>query len=193
MVAVVHESTGHRVIRGFLGCPACESRFSVDDAVVYLKELGSPPSPGESTESPGSLADEGALLVGAVLELAQGNGYALLGPELVGIADDVAALAGGWEIVSLTRARPATARSVNLSRIVVPEAAPPPVLRGRFGAVALAGDQSAGRIREFASALRPHGRLAIVTPGQGAVAELRDAGLEVIASDDRVAVASRRV
>ena len=31
MVAVVHESVGHRVTRGFLGCPTCDSRFPIEE------------------------------------------------------------------------------------------------------------------------------------------------------------------
>ena len=192
MVAVVHESVGHRVGRGFLGCPACDSRFSIDEGVVHLEGPDSVPVPGRAAAPAGLVPDEGALLVGAVLDLARGNGYVLLGSELAGIADEVAALAGGWEVVSLARVRPTAARAANLSRIVWPETAPLPVLRGRFRAAALAGEQEADRIRAFANAIGPLGRLAIVAPGPDAVETMREAGLEVIAADDRVAVASRR-
>jgi hypothetical protein len=159
---------------------------------VHLGEPESAPSPGQTAAPPGVVPEEGALLVGAVLDLARGNGYVLLGSELVGIADDVAALAGGWEVVSLARVRPDAPRSSNLSRIVWSETVPLPVLRGRFGAVALAGEQEADRIRAFANAIGPLGRLAIVAPGPGAVEAMSEAGLEVIAADDRVVVACRR-
>jgi uncharacterized protein YbaR (Trm112 family) len=192
MVAVVHESAGHRVGRGFLGCPACDSRFSIDEGVVYLGQPESAPSPGHAAAPPGVIPEEGALLVGAVLDLARGNGYVLLGPELLGIVDEVAALAGGWEVVSLARVRRDAPKSTNVSRIVWPRIVPLPVLRSRFGAAALAGEQEAGRIQEFANAIGPLGRLAIVAPRAGAVEAMREAGLEVIAADERVAVATRR-
>jgi uncharacterized protein YbaR (Trm112 family) len=192
MVAVVHEAEGHRVRRGFLGCPTCDSRYSIDEGVVQLGEREFQPSSEESASPPECVPDGGALLVGAVLDLARGHGYVLLGPELAGMADEVAAVAGGWEVVSLAPARSPAAKSANLSRIVMPESAPLPALPGRFGAAALAGEQEAERIREFANAVGSFGRLAIVAPGPGAVAAMREAGLEVLASDERVAVASRR-
>lgn len=192
MVAVVHEAAGHRVWRGFLGCPACDSRFSIDEGVVHLGGPPSLPSAARTAAPPGIVLDERALLVGAVLDLARGSGYVLLASELVAIADDVATLAAGWEVVSLARVRPHAARAANLSRIVWPETEPLPVLRGRFRAAALEGGHEPDRIGEFANAIGPLGRLAIVAPGPAAPAALRTAGLEVIAADDRVAVAVRR-
>ena len=40
MVAVVHESAGHRVTHGFLGCPACDSRFPIEEGTVHLVPQG---------------------------------------------------------------------------------------------------------------------------------------------------------
>jgi len=193
MVAVVYESVGHRVTRGFLGCPTCDSRFPIEEGAVHLLRQELRESPGVSASSPIPATEEAAMLVGAVLDLARGSGHVLLGSELVAIADAVAGLADRWEVVSLSAELPAhAAGSTNVSRIVVPDGESPPVLPGRCGAVALAGDPPLDRVRQFASALGPLGRLAIVAPGPGAVEAMQEAGLEVIASDDRVAVASRR-
>jgi hypothetical protein len=196
MVAVVHESVGHRVTRGFLGCPACDARFSIDEGVVDLTweedGRGAPGAPGAFLPVPGPTADEAAVLVGAVLDLARGSGRVLLGPGLAGIAVAVGALAERWEVVSLLGARPAEVQgSDRISRLVVPEVGRLPLLRGRFGAAALAGDPSVDRLREVATALVPLARLAIVAPGTGVVSAMREAGLEVIAADERVAVGSR--
>ncbi len=131
--------------------------------------------------------------VGAVLDVAAGSGPLLLARELGEIADAVAGLAESWEVVSLSDAgaeRPPGAP--NLSRIVVSEDGSPPVLAGRCGAAALAGDPRPDRIVRFAAALGPMGRLAIVAPGPGAAAAMREAGLEVMASDDRITVGSQR-
>ena len=193
MVAVVHESVGHRVTRGFLGCPACDARFSIEEGTVHLVPQGVAELPKAPRVLPGSGADEAAVLVGAVLDLTRGHGNVLLGPELAATADAVAASAEGWEVVSLLNSRTEEApESANVSRVVVGEVEVFPFLRGRFGAAALGGDPEADRIRAVAAALAPIGRLAIVAPGPGAVAAMRDAGFEVIAADDRVAVASRR-
>ena len=193
MVAVVHESVGHRVTRGFLGCPACDARFPIEEGTVHLVPQGVAELPNARSAVSGSTSAEAAVLVGAVLDLARGHGHVLLGPELAATADAVAALAEGWEVVSLVNSRPEEApESANVSRVVVPDVEHLPVLRGRLGAAALGGDPEADRIRAVAAALAPLGRLAIVAPGPGAVAAMRDAGFEVIAADDRVAVASRR-
>jgi len=196
MVAVVHESVGHRVMRGFLGCPTCDSRFPIEERAVHLQEQESgdrPKAPSSSGSSGVSLAAESAMLIGAVLDLAQGSGYVLLGPELSEMADAVASLAERWEVVSLGGVRAAdAAQSANVSRIVLPADGSPPVLPGRFGAAALAGDPAPDRVRQYAAALRPLGRLAIVAPGPGSVGAMREAGLDLMAGDERVAVASRR-
>jgi uncharacterized protein YbaR (Trm112 family) len=193
MVAVVYEAAGHRVIRGFLGCPACDSRFPIEQGSVHLvsEDSGEPPVAPPSVPIPGP--DETAMLLGAVLGLAGGSGHLLLSPGLAAVADAVARSAEKWEVVSLLAAPTEWETPPgNVSRIVVPSGAAPPVLGGRCGAAALAGDPGPVRISEYASALTPPGRLAIIAPGSGAVESMRTAGLEVIASDERVAVASRR-
>ena len=193
MVAVVHESAGHRVTHGFLGCPACDARFPIEEGTVHLVPQGVAELPSTRRAAYGSTSAEVAVLVGAVLELARGPGHVLLGPELAVTADAVAALAEGWEVVSLLNRRPKEApESVNVSQLVVGEVGVLPGLHGRFRAAALGGDPEADRIRAVAAVLAPLGRLAIVAPGTGAVAAMRDAGFEMIAADDRVAVASRR-
>lgn len=193
MVAVVHEALGHRVTRGFLGCPACDSRFPIEEGVVHLGGQESPDSEVGSIAQMVPVSEEAAMLAGAVLDLARGSGYLLVAPELETIADAVAALAERWEVVSLGAiGSNKGGQSVNVSRIVVPDGESAPVLPGRCRAAVLSGDPSPHRIREFAGALGPLGRLAVITPGPGAVAAMQDAGLEVIASDERVAVASRR-
>ena len=193
MVAVVHESVGHRVTRGFLGCPTCDSRFPIEERVVHLQPQGSGEQPEASFPSRVSLAHESAMLIGAVLDLAQGSGYVLVGPELSEMADAVASVAERWEVVSLGGGRPAhMAPSANVSRIIPPAGGSLPVLPGRFGSAALAGDPTPDRVRQYAAALRPLGRLAIVAPGPGSVGAMREAGLDLVAGDERVAVASRR-
>jgi uncharacterized protein YbaR (Trm112 family) len=194
MVAVVHESVGRRVRSGFLGCPACDSRYPVEEGAVYLTArdedgpdaASGPPDPFDPDPA------EGAVLLAAVLDLTGRSGYVLLGPGLEGLAGATAAVSESCEVVSLASGGeiPAAAES-ELSRIVGCGEAPVPVLSGRFTAAALAGDADERLVREFARALGPRGRLAVLHPAPGAVDAMREAGLEVIAADPRVAVASR--
>ena len=113
MVAVVHESVGYRVTSGFLGCPTCDSRFPIEESTVHLQRQEPGEQPEASAPSPVSLTDESAMLIGAVLDLEQGSGHVLLGPELSEVADAVAALAERWEVVSLCSVRPAHAAPVH--------------------------------------------------------------------------------
>jgi hypothetical protein len=145
-----------------------------------------------ATGSPTSPPSELAVLVAAVLGLAAGRGCVLLGPGLASIGAELAAAAGSWEILSVVEtADPGETRPENLSRVVIAGVGTPPVLHGRFEAVAVAGGGSAGPVRAFAGALGPLGRLAIVGPEPGSEDVARAAGLRVIASDARVVVACR--
>lgn len=191
MVAVVGESVGNRVIEGFLGCPKCDSRYPIVDGVVHLA-APEPPATGAAASESGMLPEGAAMVVAAVLGLAGGKGRVLLGVGLAAIAEEVASLAPTWDVVSLAAAPASAAAIDNLSRIVVSGAAPPPVLKGRFAAVAVAGHLAADRLGSYAGAVSPLGRMAVLAPGPGIAEVLHGGGLELLAADDRVAVASRR-
>ncbi len=194
MVAVVHESESHRVTSGFLGCPACDSRFEINAGVVYFTPADGTAGPEAMARAPvGPLPEDSATLLAAVLELQRGSGYVLLGPGLGGLAQAVAALAERWEVVSLgRRAAEGTEDLPSLSRLITGESEPLPLLPGRFAAAAMQGDVGVNELRHVAAALRQAGRLAIVSPGPVAVEAVREAGLGVLAADARVIVAARR-
>ena len=193
MVAVVHESDSHRVTNGFLGCPACDSRFEIIAGVVHFSPADGTAGPEATARAPvGPLPEGSATLISAVLELQRGSGYVLLGPGLEGLAQAVAALAERWEVVSLgRRAADGTEDLAPLSRLITGEGGPLPLLPGRFAAAAMHGDVGVDELRHVAAALRQAGRLAIVSPGPVAVEALREAGLGVLAADARVIVAAR--
>jgi uncharacterized protein YbaR (Trm112 family) len=206
MVAVVAEANGPRVRSGFLGCPACQSRFPIEEGVLRLAdpqnsgdaETETEPvrEPVEAMDACPVDAEREAILVAAVLGLGEGHGCVLLGPGLAPIAPEVAAIAGRWEVLSLvTASRFAADGPGNLSRVVVNESEPLPVLRGRCAAAATTGDApgrfdglSAGA---FAAALSPLGRLAVVRPGPQSEEEVRSAGLRIVSVDPRVVLAAR--
>lgn len=194
MVAVVHESESHRVITGFLGCPACDSRFEIIAGVVHFTPADGTAGPEAMARAPvGPLPEDSATLMAAVLELQRGSGYVLLGPGLEGLAQVVADLAERWEVVSLgRRAAEGTEDLESLSRLITGESEPLPLLPGRFDAAAMHGYVGVDEIRHVAAALRQAGRLAIVSPGPAAGEAVREAGLGVLAADARVIVAARR-
>ena len=194
MVAVVHESESHRVTSGFLGCPACDSRFEIIAGVVHFSPADGTAGPEAMARAPvGPLPEDSATLIAAVLELQKGSGYVLFGHGLEGLAQAVAALAEHWEVVSLGRRAAEGAEGLaSLSRLITGDSEPLPLLPGRFDAAAMHGDVVVDEIRHVAAALRQAGRLAIVSPGPAAGEDLREAGLGVLASDARVIVAARR-
>lgn len=191
MVAVVAEGLGSRVIRGFLGCPACEARFAIERGTVYLGE-GEAGAQGEAGE-PARLADETAVLLGAVLDLGRASGRLLLSPELAGVADDLTDLAERWDVVSLLRVAPRPSGPKDrLTHVVLPDDGDAPVLPGRFRAAALAGSADRDRLTRYARALAPLGRIAVLAPESPITEFLEELGLDVLAADSRVAVAVRQ-
>ncbi len=191
MVAVVSEGRGSRVIHGFLGCPACDGRFPIEQGTVYLGE-GEPDAAAEPVEPP-PLPDEPAVLLGAVLDVGRGSGRLLLAPELGAVAEDLTRLTERWEVVSLLQAGPAPSEpGERLTHVVLPDGGDLPVLPGRFRAVALAGSPDSPDLARYAKALAPLGRIAVLAPDEETAGALSEAGLEVMAADSRVAVAARR-
>lgn len=190
MVAVVSEGRGSRVIHGFLGCPACDARFPIRLGTVHL-DAGEDAGGSDGGHS-GELPDASATLLGAVLNLGVGSGRLLLAPELAGIAREVATLVERWEVVSLVHSGPEEGEfHERLTYIVLPADGRVPVLPGRFQTVGLAGGAGENDVTQYARALAPLGRLGILEPESGSAEALREAGLELVAADERVAVASR--
>lgn len=196
MVAVVREAAGPRVHSGFLGCPSCEARFPIEGGALYLSK-----DPGEATPAGRTVGPAGAgadahsaetIMIAAVLGLGEGSGCALVGPGLARMAAGIAEVAGGWEILSLVEAGGAKPGDPeNLSRVIISGLESPPVLAGRFPAVAVKGDGAPARVAAYASCLAPLGRLAVVRPGPGSAEAVLAAGLRVVVSDARVILASR--
>ncbi len=202
LVAVVHEAEGHRVRQGFLGCPACDSRFPVGSGTVRLRWDADDPLAAQaltaSEDRAISAAPPGtAVLIAALLGFERGRGTVLIGPALSGAADEVASLAEGWEVIALQtpasaddgRIPPAT----RATRLIVEPGDRLPLLPGRLQAAALAGELTAVRVAEATRVLVPAGRLVVLAPAGGETAILEAAGFAVRASDDRAILATRPV
>ena len=104
----------------------------------------------------------------------------------------MAELVDRWEVVSLVYAGPEEGElHERLTRIVLPDDGSVPVLPARFQAAALSGSPGPDRLSRYVRTLAPLGRLGILSPGTVSAKTLREAGLELVAADERVAVASR--
>lgn len=76
LVLIPHQMEGRRVIRGTLGCPACQAEYPIREGVAELGEP--PPQVGAARGGPGSITADG---VAALLGLEGPGGFlALTGP-----------------------------------------------------------------------------------------------------------------
>jgi uncharacterized protein YbaR (Trm112 family) len=198
MVAVVHSAEGRRVTEGFLGCPACEARFAITDAVARLVVEGAP-GRVEPSDSGSTLAPDTPVLLAALMGLEAGHGPVLLARGLAGAAAGLAGLAPSTEVIQLTG--PGTAneeeggeegRGAGISRVAVTAGALP-FQSGRLWGIGLAGPSDVDLLQEAARLLVPGGRVVVVRPSGEAPRAAEAAGLEVLAVDERALLATRPV
>lgn len=194
LVALVEEISERRIRRGALGCPACERRYPIVGGHVRFEA----PVGGGEEASDRAPSRDAAVTVAALLGLEERDeGIVLLGAGLAGLASEVAGLAPSVEVVALapsggaspepSRPGPTRFHGVAEGRL--------PFVSGRLRGVALRGGDPAG-VREAARALARRGRLAVLRP-TAAVSDLLASeggaeGLEILASEERAAVAVRR-
>ncbi len=195
------------MIGGWLGCPACEARYPIQDGAVCFALA--PPEPRDrsdreasAVESPPGSSEpqaDAALLVAALLSLHEVAGYVLLGQGLGPMAAELSRLAPASEIVALRgreegEERPASPPSAGVTYLSDTPAGSLPLRAGSVAAAAIRGARQEV-IAEAARVLRPDGRLAVLgssPAGEEAVLSLlKTAGLEPIVVDPRAIVARR--
>lgn len=184
-----------RLREGDLGCSRCERRFPVAGGVLDLlagdpdPPVGSGPEPPVADRPP---PEELAVEVAALLDLPEAPGPVVLGRGLASAAGRLAEMAGDVPVLALAGegegGDPAGGDAGHA--VARAPAGAPPVLPGKAGGVALW--RPSRRAAEGArAALAPGARLLLLRPGPGVRRDLEGSGLEVVASEERAAVARR--
>lgn len=179
-----------RVRDGDLGCSRCQRRYPIRDGVVDLLSGGGSEEPERVAEGDGGRPSprELAAEIGGLLDLRSASGPVVLGHGLAPAAGPLAGLLEGVSLLAL--AGEAGDRSAGSWTLVLAPAGRLPLLPGKAEGVAL-WKPGAGALEDGRRALSPGGRLALLRPDEDARRELEGSGLEVLASEERAAVARR--
>lgn len=198
LVVLVDELDGEgRVRSGRLGCSRCERRYPVRGRVVDL--LDGPeaePPPPRDADAPAT--EELTAEIGGLLDLGSVSGPVVLGHGLARVAGPLAGLVGGVSILALAGESAPTPGDGSTGStdatgpftLVLAPAGRLPLLPGKAGGVAL-WKPGAGALEDACRALAPGARLAILRPDGEARRELDSSDLEILASEERAAVARR--
>lgn len=187
-----------RVRAGDLGCSRCQRRYPVRGGEVDLL-AGRDADGGEDRGDSGTVgsrdrtddlpdADALAVEVGGLLDLTSARGPVALGHGLAPAARRLAGAAEGARILALAGAGE-DAGSEGVTVLRAPRGRLP-LLAGKAAGVALwrPGREAADDARR---ALAPGARLALLRPGAEIRRALEGSDLEVLASEERAAVARR--
>lgn len=173
-----------RVRAGRLGCANCREMYPVAGGEVDLRVPG-----GEALPEGGAPAGpDGAVRLAALLGLADAWGSVLLVGAGADLANGLAALVPGVEVVHAVGAPGGGEGEEPLSRVVA--GTPLPLAPGSLRGVALAAG-AAGLADEGVRLLAPGGRLVVEGAPAGAAAGLEAAGLRVLLDQEGWLVAER--
>lgn len=209
LVALIERADGGRVLEGDLGCPFCEARYPVRAGEVDLtgrseQELDSGVGVLQAAEAWRGGADpaQGAIALAALLGLQEDRGgYVLLDETLCPLAERVARLGRGTDIVTLVpsgldpseeagSAAPSGVGGTAASRVRVDAGAVLPILSGRLAGIALFRPDME-RLKDALRALRTDGRLVVLEPDSDVPSLAQDTGLRVLVADEAALVAVR--
>ncbi|MDP2498763.1 MAG: Trm112 family protein [Candidatus Palauibacterales bacterium] len=179
-----------RVRDGDLGCSRCQRRYPIRDGVVDLLGGGGSGEPERVAEGDGGRPSprELAAEIGGLLDLRSASGPVVLGHGLAPAAGPLAGLLEGVSLLAL--AEEAGDGAADSWTLVLAPAGRLPLLPGKAEGVAL-WKPGAGALEDARRALSPGGRLALLRPDEDARRDLEGSGLEVLASEERAAVARR--
>lgn len=185
-----------RVRDGDLGCSRCQRRYPIRDGVVDLLGGGGSGEPERVAEGDGGRPSprELAAEIGGLLDLRSASGPVVLGHGLAPAAGPLAGLLEGVSLLALAEEAVAEQEAgdgaADSFTLVLAPAGRLPLLTGKAEGVAL-WKPGPGVLEDARRALAPGGRLALLRPGEEARRELEGSGLEVLASEERAAVARR--
>lgn len=188
LVVVVDRLDGRRVMEGFLGCPICEARFPIRTGIVDLAH------PTDAVPPPELDPKQTAVMIAALFDIRDGNGYLLLDEALGPVAAGVAEMTGGCEVIALAGPEyghresieaddgwndsmaPGTSRVTGAGRSL-------PVQNGRLRALAM-GQPTEARLRDAIRALAPDGRLVVMQPTAETRELLRELPVQALTDEE---------
>lgn len=173
-----------RVSGGRLGCANCREMYPVAGGTVDLRVPGREPLP--AGEGPGGA--EEAVRLAALLGLTEAWGSVLLAGAGADLADSLASLVPGVEVVHAVPAPGAESGGAGVSRVAA--GAPLPFAPRSLRGVSL-GPGAGGLLEEGVRVLAPGGRLVVEGAPAGAAEALAAAGLRVLLDQEGWAVAER--
>lgn len=194
LVVSVDRIEDRGVREGRLACPRCDARYPIRESGIDFggaaSGSGGSRAPGEDAgaAAPVQTDPEDAVRVAALLGLREGGGAVLLGAGLGPVAGALVELAGGVEVLALSRA-PEDGSAPRVTRLLgVREGALPLHGRRLRGAALVGGSREA--LAEAARAVRPGGRVAVLRPAP-ALDVPGGLPLRVLAAEDAALVAER--
>jgi uncharacterized protein YbaR (Trm112 family) len=205
LILIADHLENRRILHGFFGCANCQARYPVRDGFGDLRppfgEFGAASSGGGGTrkaESALTVAQgglqgggedpdpEGAVALGAFLGLASGSGFILLTGRSVRHAAELAGFGEGFEILAAHLDLINASEAAGISRIAI--GARFPFQSGSLRGVVLEGPVQPEVLQEGSRVLAPTSRLVLLDPGPSGRAGLEEAGLRVVAGDEKVLV-----
>jgi uncharacterized protein YbaR (Trm112 family) len=189
LVLLPHEMADRRVRAGVLGCANCRERWQIEGGVADLRVDVEFEAEGEGAgEGEGGGEGEGVVRLAGLMGLAEAQGTVLVaGPGSVHAAA-LSELVEGVEVVAAGDRGRAVAAGPGVSPVRVTEVLP--LRSGSLRGVALTGSR-VSLLEEGARVLGSAGRLVVDPAPAGTRERLEAAGLEVVAEEGDVVVASR--
>lgn len=184
LVLLADRVEDRRVGAGRLGCANCREMYPVAGGEVDLRVPGAVGVP----EGGAAAGPDEAVRLAALLGLSEAWGSVLLAGAGADLADALAALVPGVEVVHAVGRPGDGAGEGRLSRLVA--GAPLPFAPGSLRGVAL-GREAAGLVEEGVRLLAPGGRLVVEGAPAGAADGLAAAGLSVLLDQEGWLVAER--
>lgn len=190
LILLADEIIERDVRSGWLGCANCRERYPIEEGALDLRiERAEPPSPAAPFDPAWIGAgdeEEAAFRLAALLGVAEGGGWLLLGGATAGLAPRVAALLPEARII-VAEAAPAD-EEAGVSRVSM--GARFPLRDHALRAVALAGPVDAEARAEARRVLLRGGRLVVLRAAPELAAALAAEGFSVLLDQEGVVVAS---